>query len=215
MKWMYVHPSVFPEENCPDLAVAVLAGGASRRFGSDKALVRLCPGGPTVLERVVESGRNVASDVFVVGHERYESLLPGILVVPDELPGEGPLGGILSALRHTQADRVLVLACDTPCLSIPLLQWLASFETEAEILVPRTDDGRLHPMPAIYRRSILPAVEASLRSANRSVISLFDRVDVQSACEADLRRYDPELSSLFSLNQPQHLERAKACVSCN
>lgn len=210
-----VHIVSSHEKICPDLSVAVLAGGGSRRFGTDKALVRLCPDGPMLIERVVEAGRSIARDVFVVGHQRYAALLTDVAVVPDAYPGEGPLGGIVSALRHTALARMLVLACDMPCLSISLLRWMAAVDSRADILIARTDDGCFHPIPGIYRRSILPAAEAFMAGPVRSIQSIFDLVNVHELCEADLRLRDPELGSLFSLNRPDQLTRAQACVSCN
>lgn len=198
----------------PDLAVAVLAGGASRRFGADKALVRLCPDGPTLIELVVTAGRNLTADTFVVGHERYAPYLSDVRIVPDNRPGEGPLAGIHAALRSTSAQRVLVLACDMPCLSMPLLRWMAAIETIADVMISRTVDGRWQPMPAIYHQSAMGAIEEALTAGNRSVASIFPGVTVLEIGEPELRALDPELLSFFSLNHPSQLERAMQCVSC-
>jgi len=215
MKKLNVHPPSFDVQNCASLAVAVLAGGASSRFGADKALVRICGDGPTLLERVVDAGRNVSSNLFIVGHERYAPYVSGVHIVPDDFPGEGPLAGIRSALGYTSAHSLLVLACDAPCLSIPLLGWMASIETTADAVVPRTSDGRWQPMPAIYRRTALPAIERSLQKGNRAIASVFASLNVREITEDELRGYDPELNSLISLNSPDQLERARACLSCN
>ncbi len=211
---MNVHTTRPSEQDHPDLAVAVLAGGASRRFGADKALVALCPDGPTMIELAVTAGRSVTEETFVVGHERYAPFLPGVPIVPDDRPGEGPLAGIHAALRSTSAQRILVLACDMPCLSTPLLRWMATIPTIADVLIPRTADGRWQPMPAIYSRSAIRSIAEALTAGNRAVASIFPEVTVQEIGETELRALDPELHSLFSLNHPDQLERAMQCVSC-
>lgn len=214
MKPVNVHSPPQTDEFRADLAVAVLAGGASRRFGADKALVTLCPDGATLIELAVSAGRSVAADTFVVGHERYAPYLPGVPIVPDDRPGEGPLAGIQAALRFTSANRVLVLACDMPCLSTPLLRWMAEIETNADVLIPRTADGRWQPMPAIYSRSAIGCIQNALDEGNRAVASFFHAVTLQEIGEPDLRVLDPELRSFFSLNHPDQLDRARQCVSC-
>ncbi len=211
---MYVHSVKFGAKNCTDLAIAVLAGGASRRFGSDKALVQLCPDGATLIEHVVDLAYSLSPDVFVVGHERYKEVVSDVPVIPDERPGDGPLAGILSALLYSQSSRVLVLACDMPCLSARLLRAMVDIDSSQDALVPRTADGRWHPMPAIYLRSVLPAIERALQDGPRPVSSIFEDVMVKAMTESELQRFDPALNSLFSLNRPQDLTRARECVVC-
>jgi len=210
-----VHSCDLDVKNCAGLAVAVLAGGKSRRFGADKALLRLCSDGRTLIEAAVDAGRSVADETFVIGHERYSCLVPGIHIVPDDLPGEGPLAAIRTALRHASSPSVLVLACDMPCLSIPLLRWMGALKATTDVVIPRTGDGRWQPMPAIYRRSTLPTIDAALQGGSRSITSIFDAVTVREILEPELRQHDPALNSLFSLNSPDQLDRAKACHSCN
>ncbi len=211
---MNVHLTHRSEQDHPDFAVAILAGGASRRFGADKALVTLCPDGPTLIELAVSAGRSITDETFVIGHERYAPFLPNVLIIPDDRPGEGPLAGILTALRSTSAQKLLVLACDMPCLSTPLLRWMATIPTTADVLIPRTADGRWQPMPAIYSRSAIRSIEETLSAGNRAVASIFPKISVHEIGEPELRALDPELDSFFSLNHPDQLERAMQCVSC-
>jgi molybdopterin-guanine dinucleotide biosynthesis protein A len=91
---------------------------------------------------------------------------------------------------------------------------MAAIDSDADVVIARTSDG-LQPMPAIYRRSVLPAVEAALAGGRRAVTSLFELVDVQEIGEAEVRQHDPDLSSFLSINEPWQLERARACASCN
>ncbi len=84
---------------------AVLAGGASRRMGTDKAGVEIS--GATLLDRVASAVASVTDRVVVLGGERegYESW-------PDDLPGSGPLAGVVTALDRMGEDRALVVAVD-------------------------------------------------------------------------------------------------------
>jgi molybdenum cofactor guanylyltransferase len=88
---------------------AILAGGQSRRFGSDKAVATWQ--GKALLDHVADALRPICSDVVVAGR-----LWPGIATVVDRpAPGLGPLGGLAGALcygRERGFDAVLSAGCD-------------------------------------------------------------------------------------------------------
>ena len=196
----------------PDLAVAVLAGGKSSRYGADKALVRLVPGGPTLIEQIVSKALELSQTVAVIGHERYATLNLDVPIFQDEEVGRGPLAGIATAMRRLDGPRLLVLACDMPCLSLPLLRWMIERPTESDVVIPRTADGRWQPMHAVYQRSALPEIEQSLSIGKSAVRSILPSLAVDAIEEPELRAIDPELRSLFSLNRPEDLVHAMSCV---
>jgi formate dehydrogenase accessory protein FdhD len=93
---------------------AVLAGGQSRRFGSDKALA--LSGGATLLEHAVAALKAQCDAVIVVG--RGEAPCPTVADWPHA--GAGPLGGVAAALRHAQDHGyAAVLTCGVDCLDLP------------------------------------------------------------------------------------------------
>ncbi|MCO5222355.1 MAG: molybdenum cofactor guanylyltransferase [Thermomicrobiales bacterium] len=194
-------------------SIAVLAGGRSSRFGSDKAMLRLETGGPPLIQIVVDTVRLLSRDVFIVGHSRYARLVPDVPVVPDETPDSGPLAAIGSALRASAHPRTLVVACDMPCLSIPLLRRMTAIQTDADVIVPQTTDGRFHPLHAIYRTSALAQVDAALSQGQRAVTAMLRHVHLEIVSETDLRAVDPNLDSLFSINRPDDVMRAKRCLN--
>jgi molybdenum cofactor guanylyltransferase len=93
---------------------AVLAGGQSSRFGSDKALAEL--GGVTLIERAAGALRAMCDDVIVVGRE----IAPAPCIPDWPRPHMGPLGGIAAALRHARAQGyVSVLTCGVDSVGLP------------------------------------------------------------------------------------------------
>jgi len=199
------------EEIYPDLAVAILAGGASRRFGADKALFRSGADQPTLIERTVSIARALSDEVRIIGHDRFAGFRLCVPIVPDDHPGFGPLEGIATALRHTDRPRLLVLACDMPCLSPSLLRLLVERPSSADVIIPRSHDAGWHPMHAVYHRSALAPIEDLLRSDHTAVHLLFDRVTVDTVGEHELRMVDPELDSLVNVNRPEDVERIDRC----
>ena len=97
---------------------AVLAGGKSSRFGSDKALAEL--GGRTLIARAVDTLSGFCEYVIVVGRETAPAP-----TIPDwPRPDMGPLGGIAAALRFAEDedyDSVLTCGVDSACLPANLL----------------------------------------------------------------------------------------------
>ena len=92
---------------------AVLTGGRSSRMGRDKAFVEI-DGQPMVMlarRALIAAG---ATGVVAVGGDAPGLAALGLETIPDTAPGEGPLGGIIDALEHSDDDVVVVLACDHP-----------------------------------------------------------------------------------------------------
>ena len=96
-------------------------------------------------------------------------------VVRDEVEGLGPLGGVLAGLKAARNDACLVIACDIPEIDVPLLEALARTTCGSEITVPVGPSGLYEPLFALYKRSIIPEIEALLASGERSILPLFER----------------------------------------
>ena len=107
----------------------VLAGGKSKRFGSDKALYRL--EGKTLLEKVVETALTAADNVTVVTKgdriNEYSSLLEkyDVKCIPDAVENlTSPFYGIISGLTHATSNDCLVMTVDTPLIKTEVLEIL-------------------------------------------------------------------------------------------
>jgi molybdopterin-guanine dinucleotide biosynthesis protein A len=199
------------------LSAAVLAGGKSNRMGVDKALLSLDDGGPTLLEIVLERLSTVADDVAIVGgaDRRYRNF--GVRLVPDRFPGGAALGGIATAIFAAQFDHCLVVACDMPFLSMPLLRHMASEPRDYDVLVPvlpgtsrQGGDGFVYQtLHAIYGRACLPSIERQLASGRFQVVKFFSDVVVRTISPEVVQFCDPELRSFFNANTPEALQQAR------
>ncbi|HXS94441.1 MAG TPA: molybdenum cofactor guanylyltransferase [Candidatus Limnocylindrales bacterium] len=146
----------------------VLAGGGSTRMGRDKALLM----GAGVADAV----RAAAGSATLVGDpERYRVL--GFPVIADLWPGEGPLGGIVTALSHSQADANLIVACDMPRVCSDFLKQLLDAWTGG-ILVPEGPEGRMEPLCAVYGLETLSGLETAFAAGRRKVTAAFEGLPV-------------------------------------
>jgi molybdenum cofactor guanylyltransferase len=146
---------------------AILAGGRSRRFGSDKAMAQF--EGRSLLDHVVDSLRPQVDTLIVAGRE-----WPGLESVTDlPEPGLGPLGGLAGALDYAERngfDAVLSSGCDL--LGIPAN--LSAQLGEAPAIVD--DQPLLGLWPAHLAQSL---AEWLANPQNRSVYRFADHVSAK------------------------------------
>ncbi len=147
-------------------AGVVLTGGASTRMGTDKAFIEV-DGQPLVL-RVVEALRTAGADpIAAIGGDLDRLRALGVDAYPDREAGQGPLGGIVTALEVIDADLVFVAACDLIALGDEaILEVLEAMTPDADAVVPRSD--RLEPLLAAYRRRCLPHLRDELARGERA-----------------------------------------------
>lgn len=182
------------------LAAAVLAGGASRRMGRDKAGLRL--GGKRLLDWQLERLRALApAELLVSGREGVDYEVGGIRVVCDATPGLGPLGGIAAILAATTAPHVLVLAVDLPAMTEGFLQRLVARRRPEIGIVPRTAAG-WEPLVAVFPRRIEARVRAHLAAGRLALQALVSAGEAAGELEA-LPVAAGEEASLLNWNRPE------------
>lgn len=189
-----------------DVSAFILAGGKSTRMGTDKAFVSL--GGRTLLARMLDVARSITPDVFIVGDRA--KFAPFAPVIEDLFAGCGPLGGIHAALRASQTELNLVLAVDTPFVSLALLQFLlsrAANSRSSAVTVPRANGG-LQPLCAVYRRDFADVAEQSLRAGQYKIDSLFAQTNTQTIGEQELEVAGFAPRIFRNLNTPDELKAA-------
>jgi molybdopterin-guanine dinucleotide biosynthesis protein A len=153
----------------------VLVGGESSRMGRDKALLEFQ--GSTLVARIAECVRSVTGNVTLVGSpERYRDL--GYTVIADRVPGQGPLGGVHTALQSTRAEWNLIVACDMPFVTAALFEDLfaaaESGPSTADCIIPSHGEGtRLDPLCAVYQRR---CAVAARRAIDRNIFKMHDFV---------------------------------------
>jgi molybdopterin-guanine dinucleotide biosynthesis protein A len=177
-------------------------------MGRDKTRLRL--GDQTLVVRQVHLLQGVCRSVAVIGQARSFAGLD-VPVIPDELPGHGPLGGVYTGLRHARTELNLFLGCDMPFMEARFLRYLCARALAArpDVAIPETPHQGLQPLSAVYTRRALAAVRASLASGDNKVSRFFSRVHCLIVPWRELARgrFAPRLFT--NLNTPQDFEDAK------
>lgn len=158
---------------------AVLAGGASSRFGSPKW--RVTVGGETMGARAVSALAASVEKVVALSADPAVASL-GIEVRADTVAGQGPLGGIESALQwagELGLDGAVILACDLPLVSALLIETMCTAWQGEDVVLPVTPAG-VEPLCALYSISALPMVEAALARGELSPSRLVQALTVHA-----------------------------------
>lgn len=188
------------------LTAVILAGGRSSRMGTDKALLRLPSGGPTLIARVVAAAQAVVAEIVIVADDAARLPALPAHIVPDALPGAGPLAGLVAGFAAARHADILALACDLPYLSVPLLRWMAAQPRTWDALVPRLPDADgkegWQPLHALYTRACDAPMRAALDAGERQLIACFAAIRVQPLTLDAMRPHDPDLHSTRGVNTP-------------
>lgn len=184
------------------LTVAILAGGKSSRMGTDKSFVNYR--GRPLIEIVKEQVAGLGDELILVTNtpDAYAHL--GLPMVGDLYPDHGSLGGIFTAVSSASNLHTLVVACDMPWLSRPLLAHMISKRQSADVIVPRWHKFP-EPLHAIYSKRCLEPIESNLRNQRLKIIRFFSEVEVHFVEEEVIARFDPGGRSFANINTLQDL----------
>jgi len=198
-----------------DILGVVLAGGRSRRYGSDKAFADL--GGVSLVQRAVRTLRPLAARVVVVANDLDRHSAEEQTVRPDLVSGIGPLGGLHTAVAWAAEEGMrgaVVLATDMPFVPTPLLEDLVGALEPGAAVVPASRGPRgFEPLCGAYDVGCLPAIEASIENGDRAVISFFPAVDLRIVELARVSSYGDPDTMFFNVNRLEDHVRADALLA--
>jgi molybdenum cofactor guanylyltransferase len=190
----------------------VLAGGGSTRFGRDKALVAFA--GKPMLERMIELMRSITENVSIVSSNGQYSNF-GAEIVEDRWSGEGPLGGIVTALLHTQKNDPncewdFVVSCDMPFLTLEWMAFLAerAQRSTAQVLLPRSTTGP-EPLCACWRTNSVTTLQQAFERGVRKVTEGINLLRAEVLDERDWKRFDNAGRLFWNMNTLADYEEAR------
>ena len=187
----------------------ILAGGKSSRLGQSKALQVI--GGKSLIQWVVDRLAILSTEIIIAtahGEAIPCSSAVKIRTVADIYPGKGPLGGIYSGLIASSSPRAIIVGCDTPFLSVGLLEHMTQICSTFDAVVPRIKN-KVESLCAVYSKSCLAPIQELLQQNELGISKLFSMVNVKYIEEDDINSFDPEHLSFFNINSQDDLERAR------
>jgi len=204
-----MNPSCDVARSAAQLSGVILAGGKSSRFGADKSQMEFS--GRRVVDRLLEVLRQFPfqSLAIILGRISPLSWPREILLLPDDQEGLGPIGGITTALKHLPGG-ILVVACDMPLISAPLVAWLLSrYDPRADAVIPRHSQG-IEPLFGIYEKGFLPALQEAIRRGQYGLRFLAEEAKVSLVDVPENFSVEREF---VNINTPEDYERALRTMS--
>jgi molybdenum cofactor guanylyltransferase len=197
-----------------DVTVAVLAGGRSVRFGSDKRLAPI--DGTTLLGRTLALAHEVGDDVLLVVADAQDGRAlaaaldlraSGTRLMLDTRHDVGPLAGLEAALMAAANELVLVLAGDHPRLGRELLDLVVTTARHTPHAAAVALAGRLGPEPmlTVYRRAALTDVRAMIDAGARRMVDVLSALEPTIIDESSWRTIDPNGTGLVDVDTPEDL----------
>ncbi len=168
-------------KNTPPLYAAILIGGKSRRMGRPKHLI--CTDSTTWLERTVALLESVCDSIVIIGAGALPPACTALPRVPDIEETDGPLAGILAAMRSAPQADWLVFACDMPAITAESVHWLLQAgEGLSSGVVPRLDATQefYEPLFALYKSSARMLFETLLQQGKTKIGLVADNPQIQT-----------------------------------
>ncbi|MCK4439492.1 molybdenum cofactor guanylyltransferase [Candidatus Bathyarchaeota archaeon] len=193
----------------------ILAGEFSKRSGLDKGLLMLADK-PLILYVVDNVSTAIDEILVVVSSKSQEKDYANILkskakIIIDKNETQSPLVGALTGFESVHSEYSLLLPCDTPFVSAPIISLLLQLCVNKDAAIPRWVKGYLEPLQAAYHtKSALTAANMALEDNKmkmHSMIACLKKVRYVSTLV--LKQMDPTLMTFFNVNTPEDLRKAE------
>lgn len=196
-------------EKISGITGVILAGGESRRMGSDKSLLPIQ--GARFIDHVYSRMAALFEEVIIVTNspDLYNEI--DCRKVPDIYYAQGALAGVHSGLAHAKQEQVFVVGCDMPFISAAVVQQICSHADEGDLVIPHSSSGH-EPLHALYSKSCLPAMEKVLDAGQKRIMLFFDRVKLVELPASEIRHLDPQEQSFQNINTPEDYFRLRGTL---
>ncbi|NMG82995.1 MAG: NTP transferase domain-containing protein [Methanosarcinales archaeon] len=187
-------------------AAVVLAGGKGSRMGYvEKALI-MFDNAPLLMQTLKKLSQVV--DTIIVAlrddyqRENFSKLFPSVVFVTDRYHNMGPLAGIEAGLAASNKEYTLVVGCDMPFINTDVIKYLLHKCRGFDVTIPRWDDGKLEPLHAVYRTSVIrEEIGRCIKHGERFILApVFKRKLIQYIDVCELTKFDLTLDTFKNVN---------------
>ena len=211
--------------NNKNLAIVILIGGKSTRFGSDKGLFEF--NGKSLLTHQLERLSQLEYKIFLIANSvkqvntyvekvNYEVVTAFIVDEQDIISNKNintPMLGLYSAfkeLNRLKYKKAFALSCDTPLIKKEVITYLIKESKDFDCCIPQWNNGFLEPLFAIYpiQKAYIKAKE-NLINKTYKLINLLDnnwKINYVSI-EDSIVPIDKNLTSFININEPSDLQK--------
>jgi len=190
----------------------ILAGGKSSRIGQDKAFIEV--GGVRIFDYVFKKCQDIFSEMIIVTNHPHLYGEYKAIIVTDEIPETGSLGGLYTGLLWANNYHIFCVACDMPFLRPEFIVHLTKKRNNYDAVVPRTKEG-LEPLHAIYSKRCIEPIKKFLERREFKIDRLFPEVKVIYCEEKEIEQFDPSFTSFININTKRDLMKMQQMLQGN
>lgn len=184
-----------------NISSIILAGGKSKRMGTDKAFLKL--NNKLLIDIAIELAEKVSDNIIISGTDnRLENYKYPVL--KDVIPEIGPVGGIYTCLSQAENDYSLVLSCDMPFVSMELVERIISKVNNEDIIVP-FNNNYFEPLCALYHKRVLPIIKDMIANKNYKLHNLILNSNYKALAFKEL---NCDANAFRNFNTPEDLKNA-------
>ena len=181
------------------ITAIILAGGKSKRMGTDKALLEM--DGTSLLQKAITLCKELSPEIIISSNNPTHQQF-GFPVITDEMKNCGPIGGISSCLKQSKTAWNFVISVDAAFVESDFVDFLFPDADDFDAIVPVHSKGK-EPLIAFYNKSSLAKMEEMLQTENYKMHNLLALINTKFIdCEKWLVKY-PKL--FYNLNRPEDL----------
>ncbi len=184
----------------------ILAGGEARRAGGHEKYF-FEHRGVTFIDRLINTLGETMDETIIVAKDEEQcrrfSHITDVRCITDIRRGLGPIGGLHAGALAAKGDTIFVVACDMPCVSREVIEYLFSQIDGYDAVIPSWNEDMLEPLHAVYRRApLLAYLEGHVSLSLRAMVRCLNtwHVDID-----EVRRIDPSLRTFTNINKLEDL----------
>ena len=202
---VYSHPEYIEEypneDKIEGVTGVILAGGNSRRMGTNKALLKM--GDTPLIEGVYRTLAALFHEVIIVTNTPEEYAFIPCRKVSDIYPATGAIAGLHAGLVASRTERVFVTACDMPFLNPGLIRQLCDCSDEVDAIVPVNREGLREPLHTVYARSVADTAREIIEQGDKSILILLDRIRTRLVTQEAFSSIAAAEESFRNVNTPE------------
>ncbi len=202
---VYCHPEriePYPDEvKITGVTAAILAGGASSRMGTNKALLMV--DGAPIITRTYKILAGLFHEVIIVTNTPDEYAFLPCRKVPDIFPGVGSIAGLHSALAHSTEERTFVTACDMPFVETATIRYLCELQQSGfDAVIPFSSGGQ-EPLHAVYAAKCTEVFEKAIQGNERKILDILARMKTRLVTWEEIQGISASSRSFLNVNTPE------------
>lgn len=181
----------------------ILAGGASSRFGSNKALALLH--GTPIIQHVATALEKLFPRHLLVTNAPDTYRFLGWRMIGDIHADCGPLAGIHAALRHMTTPQAFVAGCDMPNIDSRLIAYLCTLRGDWDVALPWLDAGP-EPLHAVYRKNCLAVIDRQLEDKQGKIRLALEQLNLRKVSQQEVLAITGDLLPFHNINRVGDLQ---------